>query len=251
MGSQRVPGVTLAALLLALSPPVAAQTMQPLPRALVTAAGGYQPGGTDFTDTITIQRYAEAGTIEANHEVGGAPFADGGFLYRFWRGFGAGLSVSASSDTGHAPFRAAVPHPFYFNRPRSVSGEAIGLRRREASLHMRLAYLLPASESLLVVVGGGPTLFKVKQDVIGDISVDESYPYDVATLHSVGLESVSGSRVGFNAGVDLVWRLRHNLGAGMLCRFSRARVDLKPAGGRTIPIDVGGFHAGAGLWLLF
>ena len=98
---------------------------------------------------------------------------------------------------------------------------------------------------------GGLTYFKVDQDVVTAVSVNETYPYDTAEFRSATTARGSGSGIGFNAGVDLAWMHRPQFGFGGAIRYTRGSVDLDVAGGGNVSTDAGGAQAVAGVRIAF
>ena len=251
--------ILTAALIAALAPGVAlAQTRRPSPgaqtpraRGLVFINGGLQSPGRTFTDAFSFERYREEGTLETTYRVDSAPFFDGGTGVRLWRALGVGVAFSAFSESGTAGVRADVPHPFFFDRPREVTGDATGIARNETAVHIQLLALVPAGRRVLVVLTGGPTVFTVEQSIVREVSYDESYPFDTATFRTAQVRRERERKMGFHAGVDLIVMLGRHVGVGGLVRLARATVDLTLDDGRTLAIEAGGVQYGGGLRVVF
>ena len=58
--------------------------------------------------------------------------------------------------------RRAFPHPFFFNQPREVTGEATGVKRSETAVHVQAMYLVNPGGRLRLVLSGGPSFFDVR-----------------------------------------------------------------------------------------
>jgi hypothetical protein len=101
------------------------------------------------------------------------------------------------------------------------------------------------------MITGGPSYISVGQTIATDVQYAQTYPYDTATFTSATTTHPSKGAVGFNAGADVAWMFRRNVGVGGLVQFSRAMVKLPASGGRTISFDAGGAQIGAGLRLVF
>jgi hypothetical protein len=98
-------------------------------------------------------------------------------------------------------------------------------------------------------VFGGPSLFQVDQDVITDVTFDESYPYDEASFRAAGTTSASVSTIGFNVGADVAFFVTRQVGIGATVQFAGATVDVPGLLGSTQAVKVGGGQAGLGLRL--
>lgn len=123
-------GIALVVVISAGTQAAFAQTV-PVSRGFVVINGGYQLTTSDFGDGATKRENAEDGRFDTTYEVkSGAAFdiAGGGVL---WRQLGVGVGVSRFSVSTPSALSATIPHPFFFNRPRSVSGDVAGLKREE------------------------------------------------------------------------------------------------------------------------
>ena len=76
-------------------------------------------------------------------------------------------------------------------------------------------------------------------------------PYDTASFADATLTTERESKVGYNAGADVVWKFSRRWGLGGLIRFSRARVPFAVGELDAGAMKVGGLQAGGGLRLLF
>jgi hypothetical protein len=97
----------------------------------------------------------------------------------------------------------------------------------------------------------GPSWFSVSQDVIDAVDVTEAYPYDEVTFAGTRVSRATGSVVGFEVGVDVVYRLTAHLGVGGGVRLARATAGLRPSPERRVDVDAGGAFVSAGLRLGF
>ena len=145
----------------------------------------------------------------------------------------------------------SVPHPFHFNQPREVTGDATGVKRSETAVHVQAMYPIKSGNHLRLVLSGGPSFFNVEQDLVTEVTVTETFPFDTATFGAAQKSRKKGSAPAFNVGADVMWMLNRTLGVGGLVRFSRTSVDLDATASRTISVDAGGVYAGGGIRLLF
>lgn len=251
-----------AALLLTALCPVAAgaQTTAPRPttprtagppRGFVSVNAAAQAAAADLTDTMVFQANAEAGTIEARYPSAAALLLDGSIGFRFARRLGIAIGGSQASSSGNADITASVPHPLYDNQDRIVEGSAGDISRTETAAHLQLFYEIPTTNRWRVRLFAGPTYMNVEQELVREVTVDETYPYDTATFRSAVTGRAKGSGVGFNAGADVAWMFARRVGAGLLLRYTRASVDLNAPDARSVSLDGGGLQAGAGLRFLF
>jgi hypothetical protein len=229
-------------------PAAAPPSAEPRVRAMIN--GGYQPSTTSFDDSFTFTLYQETGSADISYPVDAGAIFEGGAAVRLWKGFAVGGVISHFSGEGTATVNASLPHPFFLQRPRQVSGEANGMSREENAVHIQAQYQFPPFGRLYVVVAGGPSIIDVKQTVVIHVNFSEEFPYDTATFTGVDTKRATGTGTGFNAGVDFQWMFNPNLGAGALVRFTRATVDLD-VDNRTIQVDAGGIQIAAGIRLAF
>lgn len=213
--------------------------------------GILQPASTTFTGTTTQTVYLETATVNTAYGVPRGPSVDGGVLIRVAGAFGVGIAISSFKNSAAATVTGSIPHPFFLNTPRPLSGTTSPLERSETAMHIQAAYAR-SSGRLDVAIAGGPTLFTVSQDLIADAPYTETYPYDSVTFTGTTSSKVTQTEVGFNAGVDVGMKLSESLGVGGLIRFSRATVVLPLAGTPSgVSTTLGGLYAGGGIRFYF
>jgi hypothetical protein len=235
-------------LLLAASARVDAQTIVS-ERVFISLNGLYQVTSHDFDDSATIRVNAENGRLDTDYDVGGAPAFDvsGGVVV--WRNLAVGVGLTRVSTSTLTMIDAQVPHPFFFNQPRSVTGEFEG-DRSELAVHIQAKWLVPVSDRLIVTVFGGPSFFQVEQSIVDDFDYTESYPFDTATFSRAIVDEQSESTMGFNVGGDVAYFFSNQVGVGGIVQYSDATVEMAlPAG--TADVKAGGLQVGGGLRLRF
>lgn len=220
-------------------------------RGRVSVSAGLQPDSAALAQQTSVLDYLEPTDIAADLPGRGVPFYDVSLAVRVAGNLGVAFGVSGLSTTGDAGVTAAVPHPFFFDRPRSISGEAFGLRRVETGLHVGVAYLVAASDRADIMVLGGATQFRVRQDLVSDVTFSEAYPYDTATFSTAQVVRQNASRLGYHVGLDVTWKLAPRWGVGALVRFARAKVPFEVNGAETGTVDAGGLQAGGGVRVIF
>jgi Outer membrane protein beta-barrel domain len=246
---RRSPRGCFLVLLLSCAAPAAAQSWPE--RVHVSLNAAFQTTSNDFSGRFEFERNLETGFTEADYRVQGGFVFDAGVGYRLWKNLGAGVSVSHFTRSDAAQTRSSVPHPFFFNQPREVTGDASGLNRTETAVHVQAMYMWNSDGPLRVIVSGGPSFFTVRQDVVTEVVIVEAFPFDTATFGSAQTSEESGSAVGFNVGADVMWMFGRSIGAGGLVRLARTTVDLDAPGSRTLPVDAGGVYAGGGIRFVF
>ena len=220
-------------------------------RGFVSVDGLFQATSNDFDTAVTFRANAEDGEFTTDYTLRNGPAFDVSGGAMVWRQLGVGVGVSRFSRDTPARLTAEVPHPFFFNRPREVSGGVGGLKREELAFHVQARGVFPLSPRLQLAVFGGPSFFKVKQGVVTAFDYDETYPYDTATFRSATTDEVDESVIGFHAGADVSYFFTQNVGVGGILRYAGASVDITAPDGDTVDVSVGGLQVGAGLRLRF
>jgi hypothetical protein len=246
-----------AATLGVLAGPVSAQPRRPPPkptRLTISISGGAQTAASGVSDHFTFPKNLETDTIDVKYPMKPWVLVDVGAGYRVWKNLGVGVAVSRATGTGTAEVTASVPHPFFFNQQRTVTGTESGIVHAETGVHLQLQYLVPASGAsghMRLVLSGGPSWSTVDHEVVTDLTVAESYPYDTATFAGAVTKLSKASAAGFNAGFDLTWMFTRNVGVGGMVRYTRADVGLDVADGRSLSLKAGAGQGGIGIRLAF
>jgi hypothetical protein len=209
----------------------------------------FQVNSNDFTDTATIRRNAENGRLETAYDVGGGLAFDVSGSYLVWKQLAIGVGLTLFSSSTTTTIDAQVPHPFFFNQPRTVTGEFDG-DRSETAVHIQAKWLVPVNDKMLVTIFGGPSFFTIEQDIVSDFEYSESYPFDTATFTRAIAASQSESAVGVNVGGDVAYFFTPNVGVGGTVQYSGATVEMTVPSG-TADVKAGGLQVGGGLRLRF
>jgi len=209
----------------------------------------FQINSNDFTDTATIRRNAEDGRLETAYDVGGGLAFDVSGSYLVWKNLAVGVGLTLFSASTTTTIDAQVPHPFFFNQARTVTGEVTG-DRSETAVHIQARWLVPLDNKMTFTIFGGPSFFKVEQDIVSDFQFLESYPFDTATFSGAIAASQSESAVGVNVGGDIAYFFSPNVGVGGTAQYSAATVEMAVPSG-TADVKAGGLQVGGGIRLRF
>ncbi len=212
--------------------------------------GGAQVTPSDFSQSGTFDEFQEEGSFTAAYELKTAPSIDASLAYRVRGNLGLGVAVSFLDGDTSVNIQGQIPHPFFFNQPRAVSGSQ-NLKRRETGVHVLLVYLFPVGDKIDLMLSGGPSAIIVEQDVVDDINYTHEFPYDAAVFESAVVRQPRTTAPGVNAGADLTWKLGPRFGVGALIRYSWARATLDASDRNSVSIDAGGLAAGGGLRVFF
>lgn len=231
--------------------PARAQSTAWTDRGYASADAVYRVTTSSFAGTAHPVDFAEPSEVDTTYRSPVAPGFDVGGGVRVWRSLAVGVDVSRFSKSATAGVSAQVPHPFFFGRPRPVSGSAASLTRHETAVHAQALWMILVSPRWQAAVFGGPSWFSVAQDLVRDVSISQTYPYDAAAFTGVVTDRASTSRIGFNVGADVTRLITHRVGLGVSAALSHARVRLAAGGSDAVSVDAGGAHVGGGIRFRF
>ena len=221
------------------------------PRRLAGVNLGMQFIHDAFRNRVPFRQNGETGSFDAHYDVSRHYALDGGVAVRVWRRFAVGAAVSHVAEPTTASLRATVPHPYFFDSPRRVSGRRRGLDRREIGLHLQGQYWRSLTDSLLLRATWGPTVFIARQDLVSEIGTTESSDFDSVSLTSHRTTTVTAGSLGFHLGVDGIFFVTDRLGVGFNLRYSRGTATVRLDDRIATPFELGGTLAGGGLRLAF
>ena len=250
------------ALLLVIAGARSASAQRPAPARTVSAAqdrfrisvnGGVQVSSSSFDTSATKVVYIENAVIGTSYSIRRGVDIDGGVSVRLVGGFGVAVAVSSATSKRDADVSAAIPNPFFFKTPRTITGVAPGEQRSELVTHVDGVYTLHPARKVDVALSAGPSFFHVRQDVVTDVSFVDTYPFDAPVFTAATSQRVTATNaVGFNAGADVGLKLARHAGLGASVRFSKASVTLTmPNSTNTTAMDVGGTQLAGGVRLWF
>jgi hypothetical protein len=219
-------------------------------KVFVTINGLYQPGKETIEQSTTFDVYDETATASATQSVknGGGMFDVGGG-YRTNR-YGIGISYTQFKSNNSASYSGSIPHPIFFDRPRTTSATLDGLEHTEHVVHVQAYYFVPVARKMDVGVFIGPSFFSVKQDFVTGLNTfTESSDFATVSIPA-SYTTVKDSPVGFNIGGELTYTVTPNVAGAFLLRFSRANADFE-VDGATTSMNVGNVQVGAGIRLRF
>jgi hypothetical protein len=214
-----------------------------LPAAYLSLNGGAQFSQGDFQTNVTFPLYTEEADFDADYDIPAGIVFDLGGGVRLWRQFAAGVAVTRYQEDGHADLAARLPHPFFVGRPRQLASSIPDLERVETAVHVQVSWLAPVEERVTIAVFGGPTVFRVEQDIVTGLDLTEVFPFDEVPLASATTARREESGLGFHVGADVMYRVTKQVGVGAVARFSRGTL--------TTDTTAGGLQLTGGLRWLF
>ena len=198
-------------------------------RVFLAIGFGVESGSSDMNDTKTFTLYDEPATTSTSTTWTSGSFFGGGMDVRLIRNFTVGVHYHQETNTTDTRISGSAPHPVFFNRPRPFESTASGLYRRENAAHLTLGWVVPINPKLDVLVTGGPSFFRLRQDVVSDVAISESGNF-ATPIATPTITEVSRSVTGYNVGADATYILWQNdnvrLGAGGFVRFTGATTDV-------------------------
>ena len=104
---------------------------------------------------------------------------------------------------------ARVPHPLFFDKQRTMTGEVSNVTRREVGQHVSVGWVIPDVDGLDLMVFGGPSVFTTEQLFVTTLTLaldKEVYPFDSLAFPGTVTEKRREDVLGYHAGVDMTWR---------------------------------------------
>jgi hypothetical protein len=223
-------------------------------RAFLNANFGIQRrSGVDLTTSSTFTLYGETGSTTAVQNIP----SDGTMIdvmagVRVYANFGVAVGFSAVSKEGDGLLTALVPHPLYYDSPRIANATVEGVNHKERAFHTMVVYMIPIGKGFDAMVSAGPSFFSLEQDTMGALTFGtETSPYTSIAATEATKYTTKKSKAAFNLGLDLTWRFTKNIGIGAFIRHAGTSVDLTPASGDALSVDVGGLQGGGGIRIRF
>ncbi|MCC7123561.1 MAG: hypothetical protein IT178_01845 [Acidobacteria bacterium] len=184
---------------------------------------------------------------------------DFGGGYMFTPIIGVGASLVGTAHMAEAELFTRQPHPLLFNRfGEDTSTTDEELTRSEGSINFHAMVRLPIeNDRLRVRFFGGPTYFRVQQELVTAIRYSQVYngsglnTIDITTYDADEFEATGW---GFHAGGDVSYFFNDLIGVGGVARFSRGTVefdDLDILSDDIVEVKAGGFQIAGGVRFRF
>ena len=217
----------------------------------VNLNGGFQSGDRRFADALDGPLYDELAEYTSDYSSAGGSLVDITGGVRVWRGLAAAFGVTVVNSTSAVAVSGSVPHPLFFDTPRTVTLQRADLTHRQVGFHFQAVYVIPVTDAVDIAVFGGPSVFRVEQAFVTGVTLGpEVDPFDTVALTAVATQASQETGVGFNVGTDVTYMFTDILGAGGFFRYASGSVDFTTSAG-VQSIDAGGAQAGGGVRLRF
>jgi hypothetical protein len=244
---------------LLMSAPLAAQETQPWEERVFAAFDvPVQTLSNSFSEALTFAdnvRRSENVTFGADYPSARGALLGAGTGIRVTRSLGVGVSTSWFRRSTSASFDLRIPSPLAANSPLEVAGSVADLRRQEIGVHINGLYAFAVGGRTRLMVSGGPSIFRVKHDLIRSVRFDVLPGFTSLKYDDALVARAERTVVGFNAGADLTWAFVRHVGIGAVTRYSRATATFDPGSesgvARAIESRAGGLEIGARLQLRF
>ncbi|MBM62392.1 MAG: hypothetical protein CL484_05530 [Acidobacteria bacterium] len=220
---------------------------------------GWRPTSRNFGGTNAFQVWEEQGSFHSDYEISGGGVTDAGLEMSFWKSLGVGLDISSYKSVNSAKIASRIPHPFFFDLPRSSNGTALGLTRQELGMHLHASWTLQPINWLELSLSGGPSLINARQDLVSTVEHTETgFPFDSVQFSGYSTTTQSETTLGWNTAVDvrafvlqsMSNRFLQRLGVGLLLRYMRGSVSLAIAN-TPVEVDLGGLQVTSGIRFRF
>ena len=227
---------------------VAAQTVPE--RVALSANGTYQGGASSVSSTVALTANSESGSFSSAFRVKAGPGLDVSGRVRIFRNVSLGVGYTSFTANGTADVNGQIPHPFYFNRARTIAGQA-SLTHAETAVHVRLVIASAPGKKLQFTAFAGPVFFSMKQGLVDSVSYTDAYPFDTATFKSAVTREASQSKTALGGGVDVAYYFTKNIGIGVMASVATATFSLAASDSSAVSVSAGGTTFGGGLRVRF
>lgn len=203
----------------------------PQDRVYLNIGFGVESGSTDANDSKQYTLYDEVATTSTTTKWTSGSFFGGGLDLRVFKGLTVGASYHQETNTSDTAITGTVPHPIFFNRSRVLNSSATGLYRRENATHFSIGWVVPIGTKLDVLVSGGPSMFRLEQDVVSDVKIAERGGAFTEIVVEPIKVTQKRSANGYNVAADVTYILWQNdnirLGGGGFVRYTSATTDVR------------------------
>jgi hypothetical protein len=221
----------------------------------VNINGSSQAGGLQSQEVITEPLYGETATYSVVHDLDGGAIFDVSGGVRVWRNLAAGFGMTVLTQklqNSGIKVSGVVPSPLFFNRPRTVAYQVSGLDHRQVAFHFQALWFVPVTDKIDVALFGGPSVFKLTQDLISSVEIMEMGHIGAgsARIWRASKQPTTRNALGGNVGVDVTYLVTETLGGGFFVRWTGGSVDLS-TNGSSQSVDIGGLQIGGGVRVRF
>jgi hypothetical protein len=238
--SRAVSGAALG--LLVSTTPALAQTVAP--RLTIGVNVAAQTGDFPAESTFVAEVFQEPATIAITRRVKSGLILDALAGWRLTDRLGVAANLSHWTRADDATAQASIPHPIFFDQPRTFTGAVPALAHEETWLALLATFRHPLTPRIDLVAQAGPAVAFAIHEVPTTAEVTETGAGPDVRLTLVRQDK---ELWGYHVGADVQYRLTPRLGVGGFARFVAARGNI----GGLVRLELGGFNAGGGVRLWF
>lgn len=223
-------------------------------RGYINVGWGVESGSSAMSDTRTTTIYEETATVTSSSTFTSGSLFDVGVGLRVWRNLIVGAAYHQEQNDTEGELTGSIPSPVFFNRPRTLTQAVAGLERKEKATHLTIGWVVPIGAKFDIMISGGPSFFRMEQDVVSDVRIGEQGGNFTAVVANPTVTTRKQSQTGYNVGADATYIVWSNdsvrVGAGGFVRFTKADMDIEMLN-TSQPTEAGGVQFGFGARLRF
>jgi hypothetical protein len=222
-------------------------------RGYINVGWGVESGSSAMADSKNFTIYDEAATVNSAATFTSGSLFDVGVGLRIWKNLTVGAGYHQEQNDTEGALSGTIPSPVFFNRPRTLTHAVPGLERKEKATHLMIGWVVPVGSKFDIMLSGGPSFFRVEQDVVSDVRIGEGANFN-SVVADPEVTTRKQSVTGYNVGADatyIVWQNDNvRVGAGGFVRFTMADAAFDMLSSSQ-PTEVGGVQFGFGVRLRF
>jgi hypothetical protein len=223
-------------------------------RVFANLSFGVDTGTTSISQNRSFIVYNETGTLQADAEFGSFPIFDITVGARVFKNVAVAIAYHTGGTTGDGTLTGTVPHPQFFDRPRTFSEAFDDAERDEHATHLQIGWMAPLGDNFDLLIFGGPSFYRVTQELPTELTfVENGPPYTTVTVQA-NVQRLKKNTTGYNFGFDGTYFLKttdsFRLGVGGMLRFTGATATFN-VDGNDIDTDAGGVQFAVGARLRF
>ena len=209
-----------------------------VPTGFLNIDAGAQPQRQTITATNSFPLYDETATVTVAQRIRNGVVYDVSGGMRIATNLAAGVGFSQFGRSGTGTVTASIPSPRFFDQPLIVSRDADNLTHTERTIHGRITWFVPVTDSFDISLSGGPSYIHVVQGLATGVTILPG-----TQTVSLGNQTQSGNAFGANGGIDGNYKFASRFGVGLWVRYTYGKLDLPDVKG----LKVGGLQGGLGL----
>ncbi len=200
-------------------------------RGYVNIGFGVESGSSSLTEYGEFGHLRRVSHDHVEHEWTSGSLVDAGFGVRVWRNLTVGIAYhQEENDTDTSA--DGIDSQSYLLQPSPDAESGSRARAERKGRAPVFGWVVPLDEKFDFMLFGGPSFFRLEQDVVSDVEIGEarrrrspkSWPMSTVTTQKKSL-------TGYNVGVDGTYILWSNddirVGAGGFVRFTQATGDIQ------------------------